>query len=163
MNPALNTEVEEAIKLAAGDNVHAATYLRIIAMAARAIDDLHDGDHGLVDVGSLAHLLLVGLPRNVFFAANAAHLIALHDAAINAWQDANEMDPDSLLESSRYWADWLNEIVCVVAGLAGGYPHRRNVSPQIRTLLYPGWDLERRNAETSGEPEPENSSLITHH
>jgi hypothetical protein len=132
--------VAEAIELAAGENVHAAAYLRLIAGCARLIDDLHDGDRGPVDVGQLAHLLLVSLPRNPFFAAHSSYLVALHDAAINAWQDANQMDPDNRLPHARVWSDFVNEIACVVAGLAGGYQHRRNVSPRIRALLYEGWD-----------------------
>jgi len=135
-------DVKLAIELAVGENVQAATYLRLLGQAARMLDDLHDGDAGPVDIGWLAHLLLVALPRNPFFAANSGHLVPLHDAAINAWQDANEMDPDSNLLASKFWAGWLNEIVCVVAGLCGGYNHRRSVSPRIRSLLYPNWDRE---------------------
>ena len=144
---AAEPRVKEAIELAVGENVHAAMYLRLLGQTARMLDDLADGDHGPVDIGWLAHLLLVALPRNPFFAANSAHLVPLHDAALNAWQDANEMDPDTRLEATKFWASWLNEIVCVVAGLTGGYNHRRKVSPQIRGLLYPGWDDEENKVE----------------
>jgi hypothetical protein len=134
--------VREAIALACQDNAAAANYLTLIAHAARLLDDLEDGDAGPVDVGYVAFLLLVALPRNPFFAQHAASLIPLHDLAVNAWQDSNQMDPDSRLVATRYWSDQINEIACVVAGLVGGYHHRRSVSPRIRMLLYPGWDEE---------------------
>jgi hypothetical protein len=161
---ATSQSVRDAIALACGDNTAAAAYLTMIAHAARMLDDLHDHE-GTVDVGYLAHVLLVALPRNSFFAQQAAYLIPLHDAAINAWQDANEMDPNGLLTASRYWSDWLNEIACVVAGLVGGYHHRRSVSPRIRMLLYPGWDDEEsdKGLVVSGEPPCLHSSLTTNH
>ncbi|RPJ19055.1 MAG: hypothetical protein EHM35_21165 [Planctomycetaceae bacterium] len=155
----LDGDVKLAIELAAGDNVAAAMYLRSLGQAARMLDDLEDGDAGPVDIGWLAHLLLVALPRNSFFAAHASHLVPLHDVAINAWQDANAMDPDTHFIASEFWASWINEIVCVVAGLVGGYNHRRNVSPRIRTLLYPKWQREAAERQPSIEEAEHNHSL----
>jgi len=150
------TAVREAIALAAGENQQAAAYLGLIAQVARMLDDLEDGDHGPVEVGYLAHLTLVVLPRNPFFAQHAAYLIPLHDAAINAWQDASQMDPDGLLPSSKVWSGQINEIACLVAGLVGGYQHRRTVSPRIRMLLYPDWDAQADSLA------PETSHLTPH-
>jgi hypothetical protein len=130
---------EQAIKLAAGDNTAAASYLRLIGRVARMVDDLEDCDHGSVDIGLFAFLVLVALPRNPFFQANLAHLVALHDTTINAWQDANEMDPHEQSETARCWADYANEIAPAVCGLTQGYDARRRLSPQIRALLYCGW------------------------
>lgn len=155
--------VRDAISLACGDNASAVAYLTMIAQVARSLDDLQDGDAGQVDVGYLAHLLLVALPRNSFFAQHSTYLVPLHDAAVNAWQDANQMDPDSLLPAARIWSDRVNEIACVAAGLVGGYQHRRNVSPRIRMLLYPDWDKEGDEAIQTEELPARNSSLITHH
>jgi hypothetical protein len=160
--------VSDAISLACGDNAAASAYLTMIAQVARMIDDLEDGDTGPVDIGYLAHLVLVALPRNPFFAQHAAYLVPLHDAAINAWQDANQMDPDGHLPAVRIWSDQINEIACVVAGLAGGYHHRRNVSPRIRMLLHPDWDDASADSEPekngrAAETPTHHSSLITHH
>ena len=94
-----------------------------------------------------------------FFAAHAAHLVPLHDVAINAWQDANAMDPDTHFIASEFWASWINEIVCVVAGLVGGYNHRRNVSPRIRTLLYPKWQREAAEPQSCSDEAQLNHSL----
>jgi hypothetical protein len=151
--------VQEVIALACGDNAAAAAYLTLIAQAIRMLDDLHDGDAGPVDVGYLAHLLLVALPRNPFFAQHAAHLVALHDTAVNAWQDANQMDPDGLLVAPRVWSDQINEVVFVVAGLVGGYFHRRSVSPRIRMLLSPDWDQEEGRGTKGDGLAPNSSSL----
>jgi hypothetical protein len=151
--------VRESISIACGENTSAATYLALIAQVARMIDDLNDGDHGPVDVGYLAHLLLVALPRNPFFAQNAAYLVPLHDMVINAWQDSNEMDPDQRFAATKCWADFVNEIACVVAGLVHGYEYRRRHSPRIRALLYEGWDsLE---SSDSGELRPAETELPT--
>jgi hypothetical protein len=150
---ALEPAVKEAIQLAAGDNRDAAVYLRIMGQATRMLDDLQDGDAGPVDVGWLSHILLVALPANPFFATHAAYLIPLHDTGVNAWQDANEMDPDGHLTASKFWAGWLIELFPIVAGIVGGYAHRRKVSPQIRKLLTPGWDEPDYEAITVKEEE----------
>lgn len=126
----------EAIHLAARGNVAAEQYLRLIALAARMIDDLEDADRGAVDVGRLAHLLLVELPRNPFFCAHASCLVGLHDMALNAWQDATEIERTQTTPASRVWADLINEVAVVVAGLTGGYDYRRQVSIRIREALY---------------------------
>lgn len=152
-NPTL-AATEEAIRLAAGDNVHAAAYLRIIARVARMLDDLEDKDHGSVDTGFFAFLTLVALPRNPFFCANAGHLVALHDVTINAWQDSNEMDPHQESETARCWADYVNEIACAVAGLTQGYERRRELSPRIRSLLYSDWSLHDLKRANGIVPEP---------
>jgi hypothetical protein len=130
----MKTPVEQAIEIAANGNADADAYLRIIARAARMIDDIEDGDNPPVDTGLLAHLLLVALPANPFFCRHAATLISLQDMAINAWQDANQIPADDT--HGIFWADLVNEIPCVVAGLTGGYTYRRKVSLEIRNLLY---------------------------
>jgi hypothetical protein len=132
--------IQKAISLAANDHPDAKEYLELIAAIARRIDDLHDADHGEVDVGLLAHLCLVALPSNQFFARYAARLIPLHDLVINAWQDTNEPEVGvtkvSCAEWDYIWADLVNEIACSVAGITGGYAYRRKVSQEIRRLLY---------------------------
>ena len=133
MKPGTDAAIETAIKLAANGNAEADIYLRIIARAARLIDDIEDDDVP-GDIGFLAHLLLVALPSNRFFVRHALSLIPLHDMAVNAWQDSNKRTTQDL--AWDFWADLVNEIACMVAGLTGGYEYRRKVSCEIRQLLY---------------------------
>ena len=153
---------ERAMLLAANGNPEAMEYMRIFAQSIRLIDDIEDGDNPPVDAGFLAHLVLVALPRNPFLARYAAHLIPAHDIAINAWQDANELPPEDRL--TVFWADLVNEVAQVVAGITGGYAYRRKVSMEIRQLLY------RNGAEKSDPASMEtpsrsalSSNLVTPH
>jgi hypothetical protein len=138
---------EKAMALAAHGNQEALEYLRIWGGAFRLLDDLHDADNGPVDVGLLAHLLLVALPRNPFFCRFAVHLTSAHDIAINAWQDANKLPPTD--RHTILFADLGNEVAQVVAGLTGGYMYRRKVSMEIRRLLYRGLTEKSEESEDS--------------
>jgi hypothetical protein len=155
---------EKAMALAANGNQEALEYLRIWGGAFRLLDDLHDGDNGKVDVGLLAHLLLVAMPRNPFFGRFAAHLIPAHDIAINAWQDANNLPPAN--RKTILFADLGNEVAQVVAGLTGGYAYRRKVSMEIRRLLYRGLQQEldeSQYCDGSDRCSTNHASLLTPH
>jgi hypothetical protein len=132
--------VDQLITLAAKGDPSAERYLRMIAGAARTLDDLVDADHP-VPQGEVVLAfagLLVGLNHNAFFLKHREALVALHQMALNAWLDANEWekspDPDRRIYA-HVLRDAVNEILPAVAYLTGGWEHMRAVSRQTRELF----------------------------
>ena len=132
-------KVAEAVNLCAGRNREAHLYLNIICKAARLIDDLLDEKDKWKesDTYDLAHLLLVELPDNPFFAENRTHLLPLHLVSLNAWKDANSWEPSGGTKRiySLVIRDTLTEVGLMVAFLVGGREYLENVSLKIREFF----------------------------
>ena len=131
--------VAEAVKLCAGGNREAHLYLNIICRSARFIDDLFDDLEKWEerDTYDLAHLLLVELPDNPFFAANRHSLLPLHLVALNAWKDANSWETAGGVKRTYALVirDTLTELGLMVAHLVGGRDYLEEVSLKVRELF----------------------------
>ena len=131
--------VAEAVKLCAGGNREAHLYLNIICRSARLIDDLFDDLDKWQDEDTydLAHLLLVELPDNVFFASNRHSLLPLHLVSLNAWKDANSWETAEGVKRtySLVIRDTLTEVGLMVAHLVRGRDYLEEISLKVRELF----------------------------
>ena len=134
-----DTKVAEAVKLCAGGNREAHLYLNILCKSARLVDDLLDEKESWKesDTYDLAHLLLVELPDNPFFADNRRHLLPLHLVALNAWKDSNSWLAGGGIKRTYALVirDTLTEVGLMVAYLVGGREYLDKVSLKIRELF----------------------------
>lgn len=112
-------------------------YLVLISKLFRIWDDLWDGDRKVSkeDADDVFKKLTFDLSKNSFFAKNRAVLEAFIFLAWNAWQDSNEWKgSEDTVKGVCAWfiRDFCNEVVPLVAWLAGGTNHARTVSLKCR-------------------------------
>ena len=127
------------IEMAAGENHDAFKYLQEIAFVARIVDDLIDRDReaSAAEVERMAEILLVSLPQNRFFQQHRDRLEAAHAIAWNAWTDSNWLTRGDAVDKiyAHVLRDAINEVLPLVALLAGDYKRMHQVSHAMRRLF----------------------------
>ncbi len=118
-------------------NRDALDYLLIMSKVFRSWDDLYDQDSPVTkDVANECFSALAfDLSRNKFFVENRQALEAFVFVAWNAWMDSNEWKnhPEKIKGQCAWFIrDWCNEIDVLVAWLAGGLDHAREMSLKCR-------------------------------
>ncbi|BDQ35934.1 hypothetical protein SYK_02940 [Pseudodesulfovibrio nedwellii] len=117
----------------------AVQFVNDIGFISHVWDDLVDGDSPTVDnVNKAFWLALVGLKENPFYQRHRAELVPLMRSYINCWLDSNIMERgnDHAKSVAFVLRDMVSDIVCQCAYLVGGYDWMRQVSPQIREVVF---------------------------
>lgn len=118
----------------------AIAFIQVLATVSQIWDDLIDRDVSVSDteINRAFQLLLVDLPRNVFYAKHFAELQPIVEQAILDWYDANQLERgdehDKML--SYVFRDSLTNILIRCALLVGGWDWAREVSCDIRRSVY---------------------------
>jgi hypothetical protein len=107
---------------------------------AEVWDDIVDGDNPINKdrVGRLFYRLVAELPFNPFFVKHKAQISPVFVTAMNAWQDANDMERGSDHDDKvraftlRFWCV---EIIIYVIGLTRGYKVMRSLSAEVRRFF----------------------------
>jgi hypothetical protein len=135
----LNKKVDFIIKEAAGENQAASEYLYMLATCGRIVDDIFDQDIELAkeDLLTLAEILFVRLPANVFYREHQDFLFSQHVVMWNAWDISNVLSNGNATAKiyAHVLRDYINEVLPLVALLTQGHNKMKDINSLVRTLF----------------------------
>lgn len=135
-----DVSMNEMAKICAKGNKDAESYLLSLSYAMRIFDDLIDKDYPVSDkqICRAFFILMAELWLNPFFRRHAYLLIPLHIASYNAFMESNlwAKSEDKLKKIyAHVMKDFVDEIFGMVAFLAGGYNHMREMSLKTKEIF----------------------------
>lgn len=121
-------------------NAAAADFLWDISQVARLADDIVDEDANRQrNMAWLLHRVLVVLPRNPFFIANAAVLGPLMSAIIIQWQQSDEWRSDRSAMKRQFgfvYREAVGSLVPAVASITGGIVHAKAAADEFFEMCH---------------------------
>lgn len=142
MLPADKNERATAFLRWANGNVAAADFLAQIAEIARLADDIVDEDENRQrNMAWLLHRVLVQLPLNPFFIANAPFLGPLMNVIIVQWLQSDEWrvgGNDLKRQFGFIYREAVGSLVTAVASVTGGIEHAKSAADDFFEFAHAG-------------------------